>query len=192
MGQMITGVCIVEVPRRIRTRRGGRDKGASAVEFALVMPLLFLLLFGIIDYGLWFNDSLSLRQGVREAARQAVVESPKSPDACAVASFSMDTVACETKAQIRIGLPGAVAYAKVFVATPAFVASSSWVRGNSVVVCGMSKATSFTGFVPTPSGGLIKSRTMMSIEDATLTPATTSYTADVDPSGGNWSWCTTP
>ena len=31
------------------------------------------LVFGIIDYGLWFSDSLSTRQGVREAARQGVV-----------------------------------------------------------------------------------------------------------------------
>lgn len=182
----------MEVPRRMRAEPGGRDHGAAAVEFALVLPVLFMLLFGIIDYGLWFNDSLSLRQGVRESARQAVVESPKT-DACAIANtpFSMDTVACETRAQIKIGIAGALPYARVFVATPALVASTSWVRGNSVVVCGMSKATSFTGFVRTPSDGLIKSRTVMSIEDVTLTPANFG-SSDAAPSGSDWSWCTTP
>ncbi|MEP6648334.1 MAG: LLM class flavin-dependent oxidoreductase [Lapillicoccus sp.] len=37
------------------------------VEFALVIPLLMALVLGIIDYGLCFNDSISVRQGVREA-----------------------------------------------------------------------------------------------------------------------------
>ena len=50
-----------------------RDSGATAVEFALVAPILLLLVFGIIEYGLWFSDSLATRQGVREAARQGVV-----------------------------------------------------------------------------------------------------------------------
>jgi len=43
------------------------------VEFALVLPLLVMLVFGIIDYGLLYNNSLSLRQGIRESARQGVV-----------------------------------------------------------------------------------------------------------------------
>ena len=50
-----------------RRHRGAR--GAAAVEFALVMPILFLVMFGIIQYGLYFNDSLNTRQGVREGAR---------------------------------------------------------------------------------------------------------------------------
>jgi len=35
-----------------------------------VAPLLFIMLFGIIDYGIWFADSIGMRQGVREAARR--------------------------------------------------------------------------------------------------------------------------
>ena len=54
-------------------RESGRSDGASAVEFALVVPVLLLLVFGIIEYGLWFSDSARRRQGVREAARQGVV-----------------------------------------------------------------------------------------------------------------------
>src|SRR5437868_13503743 len=57
----------IGVPRR----RG--DRGASAVEFALVSPLLFTLLFGIIDYGLYFADALSVQQGVSDAAREATL-----------------------------------------------------------------------------------------------------------------------
>ena len=56
-----------------RRPRAQGDDGAALVEFALVMPLLFLLLFGIVEFGINMNDYQSLRQGVRDAARQAVV-----------------------------------------------------------------------------------------------------------------------
>jgi len=54
-------------------RRSRSDEGASAVEFALILPLLLVLLFGIIDYGWWFGETLGLRSGVREVARLAAV-----------------------------------------------------------------------------------------------------------------------
>ena len=55
---------------RARTRS---DEGASAVEFALVLPILLVLVFGVIDYGWWFGETLGLRSGVREAARLGAV-----------------------------------------------------------------------------------------------------------------------
>jgi Flp pilus assembly protein TadG len=54
--------------------RGRRDEGASAVEFALVLPILLLLVFGIISYGTLFAQQLALNNGVRQGARIAVVE----------------------------------------------------------------------------------------------------------------------
>src|SRR5439155_764186 len=45
----------------------------TLVEFAFICPLLFLLIFGIIDFGSAYNDLISLRQGVREGARQGSV-----------------------------------------------------------------------------------------------------------------------
>ena len=50
--------------------RGVADgRGAAALEFALVVPVLLALVFGIIDYGIYFTDSLAARDGVRVAAR---------------------------------------------------------------------------------------------------------------------------
>lgn len=50
----------------------GQD-GAAAVEFALLLPLLVLLLFGFIQFGLAFNTRIQATNAAREAARQAVV-----------------------------------------------------------------------------------------------------------------------
>lgn len=43
------------------------------VEFALVIPVLCLLVFGIIQFGLLFRDYLALTDAVRVGARQAAV-----------------------------------------------------------------------------------------------------------------------
>ena len=49
-------------------------EGAQAVEFALVLPILLLLVLGIINFGYVFGQKLSLNQAVREGARMAVVD----------------------------------------------------------------------------------------------------------------------
>jgi hypothetical protein len=48
------------------------------VEFAIVAPLLFLLLFGIIDFGWLLNQQQDVRYGAREGARIAAVSSVNS------------------------------------------------------------------------------------------------------------------
>ena len=43
------------------------------VEFALVLPILLLLVMGIIQFGILFNNYVTLTDGVRAGARQAAV-----------------------------------------------------------------------------------------------------------------------
>ncbi len=52
-------------------RRGGAnsDRGAAAVEFALLLPLLVMLVFGLIDFGRAINAQITLTQAAREGAR---------------------------------------------------------------------------------------------------------------------------
>lgn len=60
--------------RRERGVRHGRnDGGAAAVEFGLIAPLLILLVFGLIQYGLFFWSMQGGSSAAREAARRAAV-----------------------------------------------------------------------------------------------------------------------
>jgi Flp pilus assembly protein TadG len=55
-------------------RRARRDEeGQTLVEFALVLPILALLLFGVIQFGIVFNNYLTLTDAVRAGARKAAV-----------------------------------------------------------------------------------------------------------------------
>ena len=51
-----------------------RQQGASLVEFAVVMPLFLLLLFGVIESGYLFAQLNETRNAAREGARIAVVD----------------------------------------------------------------------------------------------------------------------
>jgi hypothetical protein len=62
------------IPLRAYPGRWGRDeRGVALVEFALVAPLLFLLLFGMLDFGRAFNYWIDSTHLANEGARWAVV-----------------------------------------------------------------------------------------------------------------------
>jgi Flp pilus assembly protein TadG len=52
------------------------DRGAAAVEFALVLPVLLLVLCGIIDFGRALHAQVVLTQAAREGARLAALGEP--------------------------------------------------------------------------------------------------------------------
>ncbi|HEU4985910.1 MAG TPA: TadE/TadG family type IV pilus assembly protein [Rhizobiaceae bacterium] len=50
-----------------------RDRtGTSAIEFAVLSPIFFLLMMGILAYGIYFGASHSIQQIAADAARAAV------------------------------------------------------------------------------------------------------------------------
>lgn len=55
----------------IRSRRADGERGAAAVEFALVVPVLFLLVFGMIDFGWAINRYAAVSNAAREGVRMA-------------------------------------------------------------------------------------------------------------------------
>ena len=54
-------------------RIGKENTGQSVVELALVLPLIFFLLLGVVEFGRMFHAYLVITQGSREGARLAVV-----------------------------------------------------------------------------------------------------------------------
>lgn len=54
-----------------RGDEGHFDRGAAAVEMALVLPLLLFLLMGIIDFGRAYNAQIQLSAAAREGVRLA-------------------------------------------------------------------------------------------------------------------------
>lgn len=162
-----------------RGPRRKREDGAAAVEFALVSIVLFPLLFGIIDYALWFNDASSSRQAVREAGRLGVVQ--LSTCSSASADTVLKKTACQAVAQAA-PVAGA-SWARVLV-------PSGWTKAKPLVVCIMTKETGTTGITPLPSDGIIRSRVQMSIEvdDPAVTGSSADWPATTPPA--SWAWCT--
>jgi Flp pilus assembly protein TadG len=54
--------------RRLR-QRARNERGAAAVEFALILPLLILLVFGIAYFSIGYNRKQGLQAAAREGAR---------------------------------------------------------------------------------------------------------------------------
>jgi Flp pilus assembly protein TadG len=66
-------------------KRTRRSRGVAAIEFALVLPLFCLLLFGLIDYGYWFFCDLAATNAVIVGARTATTFAGACPNANAIA-----------------------------------------------------------------------------------------------------------
>ena len=68
-------------PRHIAIRRQAQQ-GAAAVEFALILPILLLVFFGMVELSLALYDKAILTNASREGARAGIVlSSPKMTDA---------------------------------------------------------------------------------------------------------------
>ncbi len=72
------------------SRLRNRDDGAQLVEFALLAPLLLLLVLGIVEFGWVFSQNNDVRHGAREGARAAAVNLGGPAILGAAACDSMD------------------------------------------------------------------------------------------------------
>ena len=59
--------------RKNLRREAKKEDGAAAVEFALIVGVLAILVFGLLEYGLAFWQVQNLRASTREGARVAAV-----------------------------------------------------------------------------------------------------------------------
>jgi len=183
--------------RRTREPRGRRDDGAAAVEFALVLPILVLILFGIIDYGLFFSNSISAQSGVQTAARQAVVgnldASCTPPTDAGSSSIEVGELMCMVKKQT--GAITGTDFVKVVFPTPnpadPVHPNGGWYVDHQLIVCEVIAVQGLTGYVPLPrhNGAVaIRSRIVTQIETVT-TPKDDAGGEEANPPG-DWGWCT--
>src|SRR4051812_2898863 len=148
---------------RLSSRRRMRDeRGAALVEFAIVLPVLLLIIFGIIDFGSTYNDYQSLRSGVRDGTRDSVVGNYGNKTSCNLqgvtdsATSPAAEIICHVKDRaglgdnVRVGL---------------WVGAGGWAKGVTLRVCAQYAASSTTGFTgPFLNGKIMTSRVDMRIE----------------------------
>ena len=112
---------------RIRQRLD-REDGAAAVEFALIIGVLAMLIFGMLQFGLTFFELQNLRAAAREGGRLGAVGA--TPDAIRADLESASNGA------IRSGEAGNLAFVKVsYSDTGTFTGSEPNLSGPTTPAC---------------------------------------------------------
>jgi Flp pilus assembly protein TadG len=83
-----------------------REDGASAVEFALLAPLLFMLLFGIINFGIAFLQVQSIRTAVREGGRAAATGALRTSVQQTTVNASSNSIPSSQAASVAVNPAG--------------------------------------------------------------------------------------
>ena len=145
--------------RSIGRRRGNR--GATLVEFALVLPILILLIFGVVDFGSSYNDYQALRNGTRNGTRDSVVINYGANTSCAstpsggTATGAAQNIICHVKDQTGLGNN-----VRVGIWTP-----GGWSPGATLRICSQWKLSSASGVTaPFVNGKVVTSKVEMRIE----------------------------
>lgn len=87
---------------RLRTTRLRDERGASAVEFAFIVPLLIVLVIGIAEFGHAFQVSGTLSAAAREGVRVMALQNDPAAARAAVRSAAPTLNPAVTDAQITI------------------------------------------------------------------------------------------
>jgi len=131
-----------------------RERGGAAVELAIVLPVVVALLCGIVDFGMVLNDYQSIRAGVRDGAREAVVG---EFDSACTAGTPGQKLICSVKAHTLIDTTDLRVRVEV--------ASGGGAVGDQVVVCAAEPMTSISGvYAPVMSGSILKAQTAMRVK----------------------------
>lgn len=120
-------------------RTESRERGAVAVEMALVLPLLVMLVFGIIEFGRGYNAKVELTGAVREGARVLALGGTGGETDSAVtgAAPNLDSISISKTACAGNGTGDATVTATYDLdyGIP-FVASGTWtLRATGVMKC---------------------------------------------------------
>ena len=90
------------------------------VEFALVLPVLCLLLFAVIQFGILFNNYITLTDAVRAGARKAAVSRNLGASAAVAAAQAAVRTSASDLEQPKLADP---------------TVTSTWAHADPVTVC---------------------------------------------------------
>ena len=143
--------------RRRRSCRRRDPRGAAAVEFAIVSLLLITILFGILQYAVFFWSLQSGAHAAREAARQAAVG---ELDCAALDSAATDNAR---------GTTGAVTVGRTYYSDTGMTSEvSPAVIGGVVRVTVTFDAINLNfPFLPLPNGGQVSEHGVARVENVT-------------------------
>jgi len=74
---------------RLRGRRR-RERGQALVEYAVLVPMFLLILFGMLEFGLIFQHNLTLEYSTREGARTGAALANGGSSNCPSGTFDPD------------------------------------------------------------------------------------------------------
>lgn len=121
-------------------RTKDRERGAAAVEFALVLPVLIALLLGIIDFGGAFSAQQTLTYAARAGARVMVLQNSTSAATSAAqnaasplgtlpaSAFAVSPSACSPGTQVTFTVNYTFTGTGFFPSMP--------LQGTGVMLCG--------------------------------------------------------
>ena len=128
--------------------RQGREHGAVAVEFALLAPVLIMLLLGIMEFGRAYNVQISLTNAAREGVRVMAISNDPAAARSAVrtALGTLKPALADEKidfaASVPIGAKTCSAAAQMSVtvsytlSTMTGIAGPFAIRGQGAMLCG--------------------------------------------------------
>jgi Flp pilus assembly protein TadG len=94
----------------------GAERGQAMVEFAVVLPVLVVLLFGVVQCGVAFNNYETLTDAVRAGARAAAVSRTDTDPVATATTAVRDSAADLNQSNLGVSV------------------TSTWAQGSDVTV----------------------------------------------------------
>jgi Flp pilus assembly protein TadG len=135
------------------------------VEFALVVPVLVVLLAGILDFGLFFNDVISVRQGARDGVRNVAVGKFGTTTSCSLTGSLTTTqqkVICLVKG--RDDVKDSETRVALVVGEAGCSGVACYAVGKPVTICEQYKFRTITGVTGALFGKTVTTRTTLRVE----------------------------
>lgn len=167
--------------------RARDERGAAIVEFGIIASVLFLLLFGIVDWAMTENNIQAVRYGAQEGARQGGTGRTGSTTSCSLqgsatgANTPTQQLICLTKG--KVGLDNANTRVMTV------LGAGGYTVGSHLVVCVQYPLQSWSGFLTQWLTGKVTQAKSLARIDRLTSPALQPV-AEPALSGSNWTWCT--